>query len=441
MVAASAGFAHTCVLTTEGGVKCWGINFEGQLGDGTSTSRATPVDVTSLGSGVAAVEAGSYHTCAFTISGGVKCWGRNSEGQLGDGTATDSVTPVSVLGLTSGIVEVAAGGYHSCALTTAEGVECWGKNSNGQLGDGTSSESTTPVTVSGLTSDIAAIGAGLLHTCALTTTGGIKCWGNNQFGQLGDGRICGSFYNTPVDVLELPSGVAAVAAGSYHTCAITIAGGVKCWGDNRFGELGDGQGCGTFSCSTPVDVTGLSGAATAVSAGGAGGSGSGHTCAVTAAGTLRCWGNNNLGQVGDGTSGGIRSTPVGVVGLTTSIGHVATGDSHTCAVDTTGAIKCWGFGFLGVLGNGRSSPLQEPNPVPQDVVVLEAKPTPTPFNFNGTPVVVGGIAELSEVAGKALETGGSFGSDVGAVAALFAVSAGALALGGTAWYARRRRSG
>src|SRR3990170_2637750 len=226
-MAVTAGGMHTCALTTGGGVKCWGANGFGQLGDGTTTYRTTPVDVAGLSSGVAAVTAGDWHTCALTTVGGVKCWGANGFGQLGDGRTANRPTPVDVTGLSRGAAAVTAGGAHTCALTTGGGVKCWGANGFGRLGDGTTTDRTTPVDVTGLSSGVAAVTAGDWHTCALTTVGGAKCWGANGFFQLGDGTRTDR--TTPVDVAGLPSGVAAVAAGGSHTCAVTTGGGVKCW--------------------------------------------------------------------------------------------------------------------------------------------------------------------------------------------------------------------
>jgi alpha-tubulin suppressor-like RCC1 family protein len=319
--AVTGGLPHTCALTTAGGVKCWGSNNQGQLGDGTTTQRLEPVDVSGLTSGVAAVAAGAYHTCAVTTTGGLKCWGYNNHGQAGDGTTDQRLTPVDVVGLTSGVAAVSAGYYHTCALTTTGGVKCWGYNQYGQVGDGTTDQRLTPVDVSGLTSGVAAVAAGQEHTCALTTTGGLKCWGLNGYGRLGDGT--GDYRTTPVDVVGLTSGVAAVAPGNDHTCALTTTGGVKCWGDNEHGQLGDGT---TTRRLTPVDVLGLASGVAAVAAG------TEHTCAVMTTGGLKCWGANYSGQLGNGTktgpetcpgAGACSTTPVDVIGFAPSVGGIA----------------------------------------------------------------------------------------------------------------------
>ena len=321
----AAGLDHTCALTRAGRVKCWGFNIYGQLGDGTTTNRRTPVDVSGLPSVVAGIAAGADHTCALTGAGGVKCWGENDSGQLGDGTATDRHVPVDVFGLASGVESIAAGGVHTCALTSAGAVKCWGMNLRGELGDGTTTQRNAPVDVSGLESGVAAIAAGgddvargeeddNGHTCALTGAGGVKCWGANFVGQLGDGTT--TERHTPVSVSGLASGVVAIAAGVDHTCALTTGGAVECWG----GLTGDGT---LKTRLTPVAVSGLASGVVAIAAG------EFHSCALTSLGRVKCWGDNSFGELGDGTA--VSSlTPVGVIGF---------GGSLKCAVPYTLGIR------------------------------------------------------------------------------------------------------
>jgi alpha-tubulin suppressor-like RCC1 family protein len=247
----AAGGGHTCALVV-GGVRCWGWNADGQLGDGSKVMRTTPVAVSGLGSGVRAVVTGTSHTCALTDGGAVQCWGDNRYGQLGDGTTTDRTTPVNVLGLSSGVQAIAAGGYHTCALTTAGPVKCWGANASGQLGDGTTIQRTVPVDVAGLVSGVNAIGAGGSHTCALAGDDGIQCWGDNGHGQLGDGTT--ALRTTPVAVIGLNGGADAVDAGRRHTCAVVQEDQLTCWGRNEYGQLGDGS---TENRTIPVHVAGF----------------------------------------------------------------------------------------------------------------------------------------------------------------------------------------
>jgi len=328
--AIATGGDHSCALTKGGSVKCWGAH----SGNGRD-------DILSgLSSGVSALAAGNGHTCALSGSGGVKCWGYNYYGQLGNGDNTDKLTPVDVVGLTSGVAALAAGSNHTCALTVSGGVKCWGQYYPVGLvyiGPGTP---TTPVDVPGLAGGVAAIAAGYLHTCALTTSGGVKCWGLNRYGELGNGSTTDPI--TPVDVSGLASGVVALAAGGTHSCALTAAHGVKCWGRNDSGQLGDGS---TTDRTTPVDVSGLASGVIALSAGYS------HTCALTTGGAVKCWGQNDFGQLGDGSTTK-RSTPVDVIGLTSGVIALSAGGSNTCALTTVGGMKCWGDGAFGQLGDG-----------------------------------------------------------------------------------------
>lgn len=337
VIAISAGLAHTCAVTSVGGVKCWGMNGDGRLGTGAAYDSSVPADVSGLGSGVVAVSTGDYHTCALTRAGAVKCWGQNSAGQLGNGTRADSLAPTDVVGLSSGVSAISAGQQHTCAVTSVGGVKCWGENGAGTLGNGSTAASSTPVDASGLSSGVDSVSAGGAHTCALTRVGGVKCWGQGQ-GPSGHSL-------TPVDISGLGSGVVAVSAGSLHTCALTRLGGVKCWGQNPFGELGQGN---TSDSATPMDVVELNSGASAVSAGGH------HTCALTHAGSARCWGYGVFGELGNGVD--IRyAVPARVGGLTQRVSAVGAGGSHTCAVTRIGGVVCWGSNRGGQLGNGTTA--------------------------------------------------------------------------------------
>jgi hypothetical protein len=325
--AIAAGLIHSCALTSTGSVKCWGYNGHNELGNGTTTDRWMPVDVSGLSGGVTAIAAGLRHGCALTSSGAVKCWGYNYYGQLGDGTTSNRSTPVDVSGLSGGVTAI-AGAFHSCAITRAGGVKCWGLNDYGQLGDGTTSGRSTPVDVSGLSGGVTAIAVGSAHSCALSSAGGVKCWGANYYGQLGDGTT--SDRSTPVDVSGLRGGVTAIAVGSAHSCALSSAGGVKCWGLNSAGQLGDGT---TRNRSTPVDVSGLRGGVTAIAAGGR------HSCALTRTGGVKCWGYNSFHQLGDGATGTNvdRPRPVDVVGFGAAKATLAIVSSSVTVTPARGA--------------------------------------------------------------------------------------------------------
>jgi alpha-tubulin suppressor-like RCC1 family protein len=290
-----AGGISTYALTSSRVLKCWGDDDFGQCGDGvTGPAHTNAIDVVGLAGGVVSISAGSRHACAVTSGGVLKCFGNDQYGQIGDGTLggglpNDSIpTPVSPIGLSSGVASVGVGMFHSCAVTTSGGAKCWGFNLTGQLGGANiGTDNPTPANVQGLTSGVAAIVGGYYHTCALTTTGGVKCWGNDQFGQLGDGTTGEGMSNsrsTPADVTGLTSGVVAIVAGQVHTCALTNTGGVKCWGNDSAGQLGDGA-TGPSDNPTPAFVPGLSDGVRAISA-----HNNEYTCALLLDGTVTCWG-------------------------------------------------------------------------------------------------------------------------------------------------------
>lgn len=350
ITAIAAGRSHTCALNTAGGVKCWGENRYGQVGDDTDVWRIRPVNVVGLTVGVAAITAGRLHTCALTTAGGAKCWGNNSFGAVGDGSIRSRATPVDVSGLTTGVAAIAAGGRHTCAVTTDGAVKCWGQDGKGQLGIGGHNRTyrTRPGRVVELMSGTVGIAGGGHHTCALTTVGAVKCWGGNASGAVGDGSFTDRA--APVDVVGLQSGVTAVAAGSDHTCALTSGGEVKCWGNNEKGQLGDGT---NIWRTAPQDVVGLTDEVVAITAG------ENHTCALTTGGEVKCWGQNAHWQLGDGTTT-TRSTPVDVVGLPSRATAIAAGKTHTCAVVAGGEVRCWGGNQSGQLGDGTMTDRRQP---------------------------------------------------------------------------------
>jgi alpha-tubulin suppressor-like RCC1 family protein len=234
--ALDGGYFHDCALKATGSVWCWGqAGSIGVLGPSTDY----PVQVTSLGNTVTALTAGYDYTCARTSAGAALCWGYGYEGSLGHGTTSSQALPTPVDGLGSGVAALSAGFRHTCALTTGGGVLCWGANDQGQLGDGTTTKRLSPVPVTGLSSGAAAIAAGEQHTCALMLDGSMRCWGSNALGKLGDASYTNRL--TPVVVSGIAGGVSHMYLFDHNTCVVMTDGSVRCWGNNRGGELGDGS--------------------------------------------------------------------------------------------------------------------------------------------------------------------------------------------------------
>ena len=347
----TAGRNHTCALLSTGAVKCWGSNSNGQLGDGTTTDRLTPTAVIGLSSDVTAITTGRNHTCALLATDAVECWGYNPDGRLGDGSTIDRLTPTPVTGLSSDVTAITGGTRHTCALLATGAVTCWGDNNVGQLGDNTTNDRHTPTPVTGLPSDVTAITAGTEHTCALLATGAVTCWGNNASGQLGDNTTANQL--TPTPVTGLSSDVTAISAGHFHTCALLTTGAVHCWGYNGNGQLGDGT---TNDRHAPTPVTGLSSGVTAITAE------TFHTCALLTTGAVHCWGYNGYGQLGDGTTTN-QLTPTPVTGLSSGVTAITAGRYHTCALLATGALTCWGDNTYGHLGDGTTIHRKTPTAV------------------------------------------------------------------------------
>ncbi|MEK7748403.1 MAG: Ig-like domain-containing protein [Nitrospirota bacterium] len=346
------GGKHTCAVFENGTISCWGDNTHGQIGDGTNISSTVPRRVSDL-LGAQVVTAGQSHTCAILQSGVLKCWGDNQFGQLGNGGTSSSTVPVATDSSVFLSKEIDAGDLHTCALLSNGSVGCWGGNASGQLGDNNATTSATPR----ITSIVAtAVSAGGAHTCAIVTGGSVVCWGENGSGQLGDNSTTTS--SAPVSV-QLPVGTAAkaISAGGAHTCAVLSNDAVACWGDNRFGQLGNNS---TTHSLTPV-ILGIS--AEFVSAGGF------HTCAKATNGVANCWGSNNFGQIGNNVQQ-ISRTPI-LVPEITSATSTSLGGNFTCSNNAGGVIKCMGDNESGQLGNGQTERTAVPTDV-QDPTIFTA---------------------------------------------------------------------
>lgn len=397
VAAIDAGANSTCALLNTGAVRCWGAGVYGGLhDDGSTYQSAVPLEIVGLSAGVLAIGVGENHACAALAAGGVRCWGRNDAGQLGDGTTETSFAPVNVVGINERISALALGRYYSCALAEQREVKCWGRNAEGQLGNGTTLAQHTPTAVSGLSVRVTAITAGVSHACALLEAGNVMCWGNPEFTGVGEGAI-DVWQTVPLDVIGLPASVIAIDANWAHTCALLETERVYCWGQNFAGQLGNSS---TVTQRTPTLVTGAYRFGHASIA-----TGTMHSCAVTIIGSVFCWGDDRYGQLGSGrflrrntvsavlldetsrainlginhscavtTQGAVKcwgsngsqrlssrpfqneSTPMTVMELQQGIRTVAVGSSHTCVVTETNGVKCWGGNWLGQLGGGIDMP-------------------------------------------------------------------------------------
>ena len=340
----SSGVLNGCALKPDGSMACWGDNQYGQLGDGTLTTSATPVSVPGL-TGLLALSAGGGHTCALKADRTVMCWGENAKGGLGDNSIVNKSNPTPVAGLT-GAVALSGGTLHTCALKADATVVCWGGNDTGQLGDGTVIDRLVPTPVPGLT-NVVAISAGKQHTCALRINGTVFCWGVNIEGQLGNGNINPVSPPAPVQVTGL-SGAVAIDAGTDHSCALKGDGSAVCWGQNTFGQLGDGT---VVTKASPVPVlTSLVPVRAQLSGAISINAGNRHSCAVKADGRAACWGENFDGQLGDNTV--VKKLFATNVPDLSGAASISAGGAHTCALKTDGSAACWGRNLDGQVGDG-----------------------------------------------------------------------------------------
>ena len=371
----SMGEEHTCALTAAGGVQCWGKGNNGRLGkDDANVTFKLPGDpVVDNGgnplTGVVQVSAGSEHSCALDSEGEVWCWGKGANGRLGNDASTDSAHAVPVMDGDSsttpltGIVQIGGAGGSPCVLTVEGGVLCWGAGSSGQLGNKSNTDKDHPVDVVASGTDTAPLsgivqisqGDASLHTCGVTSEGEVVCWGLGISGQLGNGNTVSK--NHPVAVVTSDTdtaplnGIVQVATGGAHTCALTMVGGVKCWGNGIHGRLGNKS---STSTDYPVDVvdedsTPLTGVVQITS-------GFDYTCALLVRGGVVCWGYGGEGQMGNGGTANAEhavrvlekeSSPFALSGIL----QISAGYGHVCALNSDGEVLCWGEGGTGRLGN------------------------------------------------------------------------------------------
>ena len=332
--AVGVGFYHACAIAEDLTVRCWGDNGDGQLGDGTNESHNSPAPVTDLTLAVA-LTAGKEHSCALRTDGTVWCWGSNDEGQLGIGSEVATHMPSPVAGISSAI-RVSAGDSHSCALLGDGTARCWGYNNVGQLGNGTNLDSDESEAVDGLV-DCSEIGASAYYSCAVCS-GTVWCWGSNSYGNFGDGSKDSSV--VPVQAAEGLVDVTGVAVGFTHSCAVKDDGSVSCWGDNSFGQLGDGS---KVDSPFPKVVPGISDAISVVA-------GAYHTCTLHVGGAVSCWGRNSVGNLGDGTLEN-KTVPTAVKDVDGAVSLDAY-FQNTCTMHSDGKLQCWGSNYFGQLGNG-----------------------------------------------------------------------------------------
>lgn len=316
------------------------------------TQGATASQVASKRSEIKQIAPGWVHSCALSKQGGIFCWGNNTFGQLGNGSQKDNATPleVSYRPLAKGAISVAVSGGASCAVNRAGGIYCWGINDSGELGDGTTKMRLTPDLVKGIAAPAVKVAMGLKHACALLATGEVQCWGANTYRQLGAGSSADVELHAH-DVVDVEGPFVDISAGAYHSCALTKAGAVRCWGKDFAKPTLDEL------LNTQYPVSGLETGVLSLA------SGPGHACVVSTKKKARCWGDNREGQLGDGNTTS-RATPSTAKTGMSEIVAVTAGGAHSCALTAAGSVWCWGNNQHGQQGNSRFSLKHSPTRVP-----------------------------------------------------------------------------
>ncbi|HEY1958873.1 MAG TPA: hypothetical protein VGH28_24845 [Polyangiaceae bacterium] len=356
----AAGGSHTCAITLGGALKCWGDDFFGEIGDGQDINNSlTPYTLAIQNPTY--VGLGEDFSCAVTAAGGAYCWGDGFEGQLGNGIEDEQTSPVQVPGVNNA-VRIDGGYDQTCVQLGSGQLLCFGGNTYGEVGNGDNSQANQDQPFSVIGSGVASTSAGTGNTtCVSLTDGTARCWGEGDTGQIGDGAELQNNVS-PVTVLKAASttltNVKSVAVGGIHSCAVLNDGTVWCWGDDTFSELGDGK---AVEQDYPIQAAkGVISTATAVAAGGDAFGDYAHTCVLTSAGAVYCWGSNDYGQIGNGNTTTPVTTPYEV--FTSGVVGIAAGEIHTCAYKSDGTVWCWGYNGSGQLGIGntknKSSPVQ-----------------------------------------------------------------------------------
>ena len=388
------GRTHGCARRKNGVVVCWGANDKGQLGSGNDAPSPRPIPVRGLSDAIS-IAAGDDHTCALRATNGVVCWGNNRDGQLGNLTRNTWTEPAPIRGLTDATA-IVAGSRHTCALRQNGGAICWGANDKGQLGDGSTNGHERPSAVadmSGLvglaaagsrtcgftvqaafcwgeidgkqtprprklaersgSDDIVELELGPEHACLRQRSGAVRCWGQNRDGRVGDG----SFDTRAQPAGPVLTGAMDLALGARHSCALRSDATVLCWGDDAGGALGrgdakDGNGQAREGVQRVINLDDAIDLA----------AGDGFNCAVRQSGEVACWGRNDKGQLGDGSSDGSRAMPGPVAGIEDAIA-ITTATAQACAVRKSGAVMCWGANDDGQLGRAAGPPVNRPIPI------------------------------------------------------------------------------
>jgi alpha-tubulin suppressor-like RCC1 family protein len=340
----AAGGGHTCGVRTTGRLYCWGSGAFGALGYGDDEQQATPIEVAGNLTTWATVSAGYFHTCGLRTDHHLFCWGYGDAGRLGNGGTTQQNSPVEVDGAHADWIAVSAGGSHTCGVRTNHRAYCWGSDAFGQLGDGgASSGSSIPVEVAGNHADWTAISTGFVHTCGRRSNGRLYCWGRDLEGQVGNGSpFAGT--GSPALVAGGITDWTSVAAAGYHTCARRANGRAYCWGEDDDGEVGNGPPYADRPAPTLV-AGGFTNWASVTG-------GLDHSCGRRANGRLYCWGKDFDGQLGRAGGTSDQASPAEVAGGVTTWAAVSGGQLHTCARRSTGRIYCWGYNASAQLGIG-----------------------------------------------------------------------------------------